>query len=75
MDHKSMLIVDMELLLREALKVDFYRSLWDYFLGTKEIIENFLSDMRKESWQGVTALWKHLGENVSHLFKGDISID
>lgn len=42
------------------------------FLGTKEIIENFLSDLRKETWKGVIALRKCLGENLSHLFKGDI---
>lgn len=73
MDHKSMLIVDVELLFGESVKVEFYRHLWDYFLGTKEVMENFLSDMRKKTWKGVIALWKCLSKSMSHLFKGDIS--
>lgn len=73
MDHKSMLIVDLELLYGKSVKVDFYRRLRDYFLRTKEIIGNFLSDMRTEPWKGVIALRKCLGESVWLLFKGDIS--
>lgn len=57
-DHKSMLIVDVELLFAESVKVDFSTRLGDCFPGTNEVLENFLSDIRGETCECFTECFR-----------------